>query len=121
MDQLIQMKYKNINNSRIYYSIRVDIMGKTTKIGFIVIILLLAILTTGCLGKDEDCEDCGGTGGDPNTLFLMQCTTCDGDGKVGMFIDDEDFEDNLSYVIVFLIGVSIIASAIEKSRKKKHD
>ena len=84
--------------------------------------MLLGIMTSGCLGKHETCPHCGGLGLDPDYLFLRECPVCDGDGEVGLFIEDEKAEDIISYIILIILIASLIGAIVEgiaKSTKSK--
>ena len=97
-------------------------MIKKRLVFFTLAFLLLSITfvssASGLFGQHETCPRCGGTGRDPGTIFLTPCPTCDGDGEVGIFMDDEDTEDLLSFLLVGVIVVVVIAAAVAALAKK---
>jgi hypothetical protein len=91
------------------------------KLAFLTL-LFLVLLTTftsayGFLGQHRTCPRCGGTGRDPYTLFLTPCPMCDGDGKIGIFINDEKLEDFISYLLIIIIIVEAINASRKGSRR----
>jgi len=80
---------------------------------FTLVFLVLSISFTssasGFLGQHRTCPRCGGIGRDPATLFLAPCPQCGGDGKVGIFMDDEDLEDGLSFLFVGVVVIAVVA------------
>lgn len=79
-------------------------------------IILLTMLLSGCLGSHQECPRCEGSGRDPGTFFFTECENCDGDGEVGLFMDDEGLEDILSFVFIMIIIVLIIVIIAFKRR-----
>ena len=73
---------------------------------------------SGFFGQHKTCPRCGGIGRDPITLFLTSCPTCGGDGEVGIFMDDEDTEDLLSFLLIGVIVVVVIAGVVVARPKK---
>jgi len=75
---------------------------------------------SGFFGQHRTCPRCGGIGRDPATLFLTPCPRCGGDGEVGIFMDDEDLEDGLSFLFVGVVVIVMIAGvAVGLSRGKE--
>jgi len=89
---------------------------------FVLVFLILSMSFTssvfGFFGQHRTCPRCGGIGRDPATLFLTSCPTCGGDGEVGIFMDDEDTEDLLSFLLVGVIVVVVIAGVVTARPKK---
>lgn len=86
----------------------------------LVFLLLSGTLTSstyGFFGQHRICPRCHGLGRDPATLFLTSCPTCGGDGEVGIFMDDEDLEDGLSFLFVGVIVILMIAGVVTTSKK----
>lgn len=85
-----------------------------------VFLLLLSLslvpLACGLFGQHKTCPRCGGTGLDPATLFLTACPTCGGDGEVGIFMDDEDLEDSVSFLSIAAIVILLIVGVIVGSK-----
>ena len=87
---------------------------------FLVLSMSFASSASGFFGQHRTCPRCGGLGRDPATLFLTSCPTCGGDGEVGIFMDDEDLEDGLSFLFVGVIVIVVIAGVaggLSKGRK----
>ena len=86
-----------------------------------VFLLLLSLslvpLAYGLFGKHKTCPRCGGTGRDPGTLFLTPCPTCGGDGEVGIFMDDEDLEDSVSFLSIAAIVILLIVGVVVGSKR----
>jgi hypothetical protein len=89
---------------------------------FVLAILLLSISVQsayGFFGFHKTCPRCGGIGRDPATLFLTSCPTCGGDGQVGIFMNDENFEDAVSYLgvaAIVVVGVLVLAAKAAQKR-----
>ena len=79
---------------------------------FLVLLFTFASSASGFLGQHRTCPRCGGIGRDPATLFLTPCPTCGGDGEVGIFMDDEDLEDGLSFLLVGVIVIVVIVGVV---------
>lgn len=84
------------------------------KVGFFVLLFLVLSMSfassvSGFFGQHKTCPRCGGIGRDPATLFLTSCPTCGGDGEVGIFMNDENLEDGLSFLLVGVIVIVVIA------------
>ena len=85
---------------------------------FLVLPIIIASPVSAFFGQHRTCPRCAGIGRDPATLFLFPCPTCGGDGEVGIFMDDEDIEDFLSFLLVGVIVVIVIVGvAVSVSRK----
>ena len=85
---------------------------------FLVLSVTFAPLSYGLFGLHKTCPRCGGTGRDPATLFLTSCPKCGGDGTIGIFMDDDDLEDTLSFIFVGFIIVVVIVGAVTSSKKE---
>ena len=88
---------------------------------FTLVFLLLSTTivssVSGFFGQHRTCPRCGGIGRDPTTLFLTSCPTCGGDGEVGIFMDNEDIEDVLSFFFVGAIVIVVIVGVVARSKK----
>jgi len=84
---------------------------------FVLVFLVSSIIITpsayGFFGIHKTCPRCSGIGRDPATLFLTSCPTCGGDGEVGVFMNDENLEDGLSFLGVGVIIIAIVVSAVK--------
>ena len=89
---------------------------------FTLVFLLLSTTivssVSGFFGQHRTCPRCGGLGRDPATLFLTSCPTCGGDGEVGIFMDDEDLEDGLSFLFVGVIVIAVIIGVVARPKKQ---
>lgn len=77
-----------------------------------VLLLCFAPSAYGLFGKHKICPRCAGTGRDPGTLFLTACPMCGGDGEIGIFMNDEDLEDVVSYLSVVAVGIILIVGVV---------
>ena len=85
---------------------------------FLVLSMSFASSASGFFGQHRTCPRCDGIGRDPATLFLTSCPTCGGDGEVGIFMDDEDIEDVLSFLFIGVIVIVVIAGVAVTVSKK---
>ena len=84
---------------------------------FLVLLINFTSSAYGFFGQHRTCPRCNGLGRDPATLFLTSCPTCGGDGEVGIFMDDEDLEDGLSFLFVGVIVIVLIVGVVKGSKK----
>lgn len=99
------------------------------KLVLMILVFLMASIpfvssASGFLGQHHTCPRCGGVGRDPATLFLTLCPMCGGDGEVGIFMNDEDLEDTLSFLGVGVIVIAVIvgvAGAVIKGLRKPQE
>ncbi|MEW5760152.1 MAG: zinc ribbon domain-containing protein [Candidatus Thermoplasmatota archaeon] len=84
-------------------------------------ILSLLIFFSGCLGEHNTCPHCDGTGRNPETLGVTSCPKCGGDGKVGLFLNDEGSEDLLSFLVVGILLIVVIVEICLYASKQSRE
>jgi hypothetical protein len=89
-----------------------NVSGRKRVIIIFITVIFMEVFLSGCLGEHQTCHECGGVGSWESSEEIVEfggyCDRCDGDGEIGLFINDEETEDTLSIALVIIIIMIIV-------------